>query len=76
MTTTHHLQFFLADLHKSEVIFIEMLINFNKIKCRQGLGNTLLPCKILKHICLQIMPPSMKESLDASKRPTALYIIT
>ena len=50
-----------------------MLINFNKIKYRQGLGNILSPCKILS-ICLQIMPPSMKESSVASKRQTALYI--
>jgi len=28
----------------------------------------------IEHICLQIMPPSMTESLGASKRPTALYM--
>ena len=28
----------------------------------------------IKHICVQIMPPSMKESLDASKMMTTLYM--
>ena len=39
-----------------------------------GVRYHTFPMHDIKHICLQIMPPSMTESLGASKRQTALYI--
>jgi hypothetical protein len=53
-----------------DALFI--MLSMFKINCKKRLGNTPSPCKILNK-CLQIMPPSMTESLGASKRPTALY---